>query len=88
MEAMRKAQNSAQSEAEKAKPAAAAAAMKKQMQEEEAKQVGSRNRSIMLDLIPKVDEACRMLKLLNRGMMQEAMLRVGLAEDNSSKPLR
>ena len=84
MEAMRKAQTSAVSEAEKAKAAAASAAMKKQMQEQEAKQVESRNRSIMLDLIPKVDEACRMLKLLNRGMMQcEAMLRVGLAEDNS-----
>ena len=84
MEAMRKAQLGAQSEAEKAKAKAQELAMKKQMQEEEAKQVESRNRSIMLDLIPKVDEACRMLKLLNRGMMQcEAMLRVGLAEDNS-----
>ena len=58
--------------------------MKKHLAEEEAKQVETRNRSIMLDLIPKVDEACRMLKLMNRSMMRcEAMLRVGLAEDNS-----
>ena len=84
MEALRLAQTNSQSAAEQAEAKAAAAAMRKQLQEEENKQVEARNRSIMLDLIPKVDEAGRMLKLLNRGMMQcEAMLRVGLAEDNS-----
>lgn len=84
MEALRLAQSASQSAAEKEKAKAQEAAMKKQLAEEENKQVEARNRSIMLDLIPKVDEAGRMLKLLNRGMMQcEAMLRVGLAEDNS-----
>merc|ERR1712166_772658 len=84
MEALRLSQAQGASAADKAKAKAQEAAMKKQLQEEEAKQVEARNRSIMLDLIPKVDEAGRMLKLLNRGMMQcEAMLRVGLAEDNS-----
>ena len=78
MEALRLSQNQQMSAAEKEKAQAEAAAMKKKLAEEENKQVEARNRSIMLDLIPKVDEACRMLKLLNRGMMQcEAMLRVG-----------
>ena len=78
MEALRLSQAEGASAADKEKARAQEAAMKKQLAEEEAKQVEARNRSIMLDLIPKVDEAGRMLKLLNRGMMQcEAMLRVG-----------
>jgi hypothetical protein len=72
------------SESGDAKAAAEAEAMKKQLQAEQAKQAEAQNRSMMLELIPQVDEATKMLDVLNRSMLEcEAMLRVGLSEDGS-----
>ena len=84
MDALKKQASDATTEAEKAAARQAEKEINEKMAAEESKQVEKHNRSIMLDLIPKVDEACKLLDLLNRGTMRcDAILRVALSEDGS-----
>eukprot|EP00949_MAST-11_sp_MAST-11-sp1_P000297 g297.t1 len=58
--------------------------MREQMEKEAAQRQEQANRQQMLELIPLVDEANKLLGLLNRPMLKaSAMLRVALSEDGS-----